>query len=382
MTKPLASVTRMIKRISVYGQILYRTRAWQTKTVTRRRGTFNDLTFSPCLHPLERFQYRTRFWTTRVVVLMAEGKAKRLLTLREVERVDQQVLGKGAYGVVYAVKYNRKVCAAKQIHPIFVEDQVNPDEKKKVEVNFLRECEQCRDLCHPECHPNIVEFLGVYYPQAAEVHSNIPVMVMELMDKSLTAYLEDNKSVAETTLSVKASILLDVARGLTYLHTRSPAVMHRDLSPNNVLLKKVVNKSGELLIAKIADLGVAKAIRAEKKSTQSKLSMMPGTQDFMPPEATQDNPIYDLSIDVFSFGGIVLFVATHKWPSPTSWLADPYCDEPKALTEVQRRKKYLDQMSGKMKDLKSLVMSCLSNNPSKRPTMDKVYNQLTEFKVW
>ena len=56
-------------------------------------------------------------------------------------------------------------------------------------------------------------------------------MVMELMDASLTTYATQ----PNVSLKRKLSILHDVAEGLSYLHANQ--VIHRDLSPNNVLIK-------------------------------------------------------------------------------------------------------------------------------------------------
>ena len=74
---------------------------------------------------------------------------------------------------------------------------------------------------------------------------------------------------------VKLSMLLDVSRGLWYLHTHHPPIVHRDLSPNNILLTSQ-------FVAKISDLGVAKVIQADSENIMTRA---PGTVDFMPPEA-------------------------------------------------------------------------------------------------
>ena len=75
---------------------------------------------------------------------------------------------------------------------------------------------------------------------------------------------------------------------MSHLHARRPAVVHRDLSSNNVLL----SGKGHFVV-KISDLGTAKMIRADSKQTKSRLTTAPGTLHFMPPEALEeDDPVY------------------------------------------------------------------------------------------
>ena len=97
----------------------------------------------------------------------------------------------------------------------------------------------------------------------------------------------------------------------------------------------------------------------------------------MAPKALRKIPVYGVELDVFSYAGIMLFVATHKWPSPADQIQlDPETDEPVALSEVKRRKEYLDEMMGAAEGLRPLVESCLSNNPAKRPTIAEVSKKL------
>ena len=286
-----------------------------------------------------------------------------------IESVGEEI-GRGAYGKVYTVKYCGLICAAKEIHSILVGDDVGQEERRRVKEGFLRECHHCSALKHP----NIVRFLGVYYPNR---DSNIPAMIMELMDESLVSYM---KKLPKDALMKKGSILIDVAEGLSYLHAQTPIVIHRDLSPNNILLKK---GKGEIPTAKISDLGVARIIKADDRKTQRMLTKVPGTVDFMPPEALARSPVYGVGIDVFSFGGIMLFVATHKWPSPIEQVGfDPVTDKLVARSEVERRQEYLDEMTGDMEGFKPLVESCLSNNPAERPTMPAVSKALKVSMVY
>ncbi|XP_065905172.1 tyrosine-protein kinase Fer-like isoform X2 [Dysidea avara] len=292
------------------------------------------------------------------------------ITLTDVDH-EYSELGRGAYGIVYTVKYCGVVCAAKKIHSILVDDGVEPEEKEAMKNSFIRECYQCSVLSHP----NIVTLFGVHYPD----QSGIPVMIMELMDESLTKHIEQNKKVL---MKEKIGILLDVARGLCYLHTLNPPVIHRDLSPNNILLKQLPASSAVdcLWVAKLADMGVAKSINPNVKKLQ-RLTKAPGTADFMPPEVLSDNPIYDTSLDVFSFGGIILFVAIHTWPTPTQpTIMDPVTDKLIALTEVERRKKFLDKMTGETKQLKAQATSCLDNKAVRRPTIVVIVKELELLK--
>jgi len=128
------------------------------------------------------------------------------------------------------------------------------------------------------------------------------------------------------------------------------------------------------LVAKIGDLGVAKVVRADSTKTRSKLTTAPGTLHFMPPEALDDaDPIYGTPVDVFSFGGIALHVFSEEWPTPSgAKIRDPTTNEMVSLSEVSRRKKYLDKMTGRAIELKPLIERCLDDDPIKRPTMGEV----------
>ena len=143
--------------------------------------------------------------------------------------------------------------------------------------SFMRECRQCSTLRHP----NVIQFLGVYYPtgMGGANRMRLPVMVMEMMADSLTSFVEKHEKIP---VHIKYSIVRDVSLGLCYLHNHDPPTVHRDLSPNNVLLTAHH-------VAKINDLGVVKVIKADSRKTMTKA---PGTVDFMPPDCLDDAPKY------------------------------------------------------------------------------------------
>ena len=273
-------------------------------------------------------------------------------------------LGCGAYGRVFTVKYRGVVCAAKEIHP-FLSKTASPVDEKVIIDNFVRECHRC-SLIH---HPNIVQFLGVYY---SSKKSNLPIMVMELMNTSLSFFVKNQSKIPMKT---KISILHDVSLGLNYLHTRNPVVIHRDLSPNNVMLTSQ-------LVAKIGDLGVAKVMRANSRQTRSRLTKIPGTVDFVPPETLEAKPIYGTAVDVFSFAAIALHVFAEEWPKPCGQRRqDPVTKKLMAVTEVERRQKYLDKIPKGVTSLKHLLEQCLDDDPDERPPIQEISEMIEALKV-
>ena len=215
-------------------------------------------------------------------------------------------------------------------------------------------------------HPNVIQFLGVYYPTGVGGANTVrlPVMVMEMMADSLTSFVNKHQMIP---IHIKYSIIHDVSLGLCFLHNHDPPIVHRDLSPNNVLLTAHH-------VAKISDLGVAKVIKAESRKMMTKA---PGTVDFMPPEALARSPVYGPPMDVFSFAGIILHTFNQQWPSPSEQVQFyPKTRKRVALSEVERRQQYLDKMIGEAEVLRPLVEECLDDDPAVRPTIATVCERI------
>ena len=288
----------------------------------------------------------------------------RILTLEDVIPQNKE-LGRGAYGKVFTVNHMGLPCAAKKIHSLLL-DGVSLEEKKAIKDGFIRECFHSSLIRHP----HIVQFMGVYYTE----RSDLPIMVMELMDTSLTSFIEKNQS--KFAVQTKLSVLYDVSLGLSHLHGRCPAVVHRDLSSNNVLLNSN-------LVAKISDLGMAKMIRADSKQTRSRLTTAPGTLHFMPPEALdEEDPIYGTPVDVFSFAAVGLHLFSEKWPTPSGHKKrDPTTKSMISLSEVERRQQYLDSMTIEGAALKDMVRRCLDDDPDQRLPIQEVSQMIKSVKV-
>ena len=198
----------------------------------------------------------------------------------------------------------------------------------------------------------------------------LPVIVMEKMQYSLKGFVEKYAN-SSIPLSVKLSILSEVCLGLRYLHTRTPPIVHRDLAPNNILVSR-------FLEAKITDLGVAKAMQTT--GSVRTMTKGPGAVSFMPPECLAKKPKYGLPMDIFSLGGVILFIATQQWPDPVSWIHFDDSGQKTFLTELERRQQYLDEMTGGTMDLKPLVTRCLDDNPGNRLPIAEVTEKIRVLK--
>ena len=272
--------------------------------------------------------------------------------LKGVIDLDDEI-GSGAYGVVKSVSVHGTICAAKDVHKILLQ-HVSKRESAAVKQKFMQECVHCSKLLHP----NIVQFLGIYYPSE---HAELPWLIMEKLNTSLTDYVEKRRC-DKIYFPVKVSIFYDILLGLQFLHAQK--IIHRDLSSNNILLTK-------FLVAKIADLGMAKLVDPSKIISQSK---QPGTPVFMPPEALNDHSKYNRSIDVFSFGCVMIHLMSQEFPYPDSVMClDKSVGRYVSRSQIECREKYLGKIH-KPPGLKKLILESIDDVPDKRPSIIELLN--------
>ncbi|ROL46879.1 Serine/threonine-protein kinase WNK3 [Anabarilius grahami] len=91
-----------------------------------------------------------------------------------------------------------------------------------------------------------------------------------------------------------------ILKGLQFLHTRTPPIVHRDLKCDNIFI------TGPTGSVKIGDLGLATLMRT------SFAKSVIGTPEFMAPEMYEEH--YDESVDVYAFGMCMLEMATSEYP--------------------------------------------------------------------
>ena len=255
--------------------------------------------------------------------------------------------------MVLRLEYRGLKCAGKQLYPVLYEQGVG-DTVRRFE-------DECRLLAQMR-HPNIVQFIGIYFEEG----SRVPILVMEFLPTTLARCIDTYGVLPE---EVSYSILHDVALGLYHLHSQTPLIVHRDLSANNVLLTPNMT-------AKISDLGVAKILNLTPRK-MSRMTRAPGTPDYMPPEAMRVNPRYDARIDEFSYGVLMIHVLCGRWPMP----CEPVRVNPRnraellPVSEAECRDEYLRDI-GNAHPLMDLILRCVSNDPEQRATAAQMVQRM------
>ncbi len=286
-------------------------------------------------------------------------KAHLLQDVQGLEEGDKDVddLDSGAYGFVFKVSVAGLPCMAKKLHRILTNKEVSANDRKCIQGKFYDECVLLSKLSHP----NIVHFVGVCYGKSK---SDL-MLVMERLKSDLATFVEKRKNIP---ISIKVSILLDISYGLLYLHNQTPPLIHRDLTAPNILLTEDCR-------AKIADLGVSKFLTDPHIIKQT---MAPGNLSYMAPETKIKNPQYNTSMDIFSFGHLVLHTSIQSWPE-TFRVTNFRKVEPGKM-EIAERKDVLEEQMTKSHPLYQLAINCLQDEPKVRPStadLNKTLNQLS-----
>ena len=297
---------------------------------------------------------------------MAQGQQDRAFRFENVAifKEEDSQLGVGSYGAVYKAKCDQLPCAAKILHPVLF--QTNDPGSRRILERFEQECGFLSSIRHP----NIVQYLGV----CRDRDSRLPVLLMELLDSSLTKYLETSNK--PLPYHVQVDLCFDIALAIAYLH--SNGIIHRDLSGNNVLIV-----AGSR--AKVTDFGMSKLVDASSRITRRTLTQCPGTEVYMPPEALKEPPVYTKKLDCFSFGVLVVQTQTRLYPNPgprnreVPFPASPTGRIQVPVLDVERRKEQIDTIPP-AHPLLPVATECLKYNQEDRPSAQQLCEQLATLK--
>uniref|UniRef100_UPI00398E669C mitogen-activated protein kinase kinase kinase 7 isoform X4 n=1 Tax=Pristiophorus japonicus TaxID=55135 RepID=UPI00398E669C len=249
----------------------------------------------------------------------------------------EEVVGRGAFGVVCKAKWRGKDVAIKQIES---------ESERKAFIVELRQLSRVT-------HPNIVKLYGACL--------NPVCLVMEYAEGgSLYNVLHGAEPLPYYTAAHAMNWCLQCAQGVAYLHGMKPkALIHRDLKPPNLLLVA----GGTVL--KICDFGTACDIQTHMTNNK-------GSAAWMAPEVFEGSN-YSEKCDVFSWGIILWEVITRR--KPFDEIGGPAFRIMWAVHNGTRP----PLIKNLPKPIESLMTRCWSKDPAQRPSMEEIVRIMTHL---
>jgi len=167
-------------------------------------------------------------------------------------------IGTGGYGSVYKAELPcGKVVALKKLHRLEAE---NPT----FDMSFRNEVKMLTEIRHR----NIIKLHGFC------LHKRCMFLVYEYMERgSLFCVLNNDVEAMELDWRKRVNIIKDTAHALSYMHHECiPAIVHRDITSNNILLNSKLE-------AFVSDFGTAKLLDPDS----SNQTLVAGTYGYIAP---------------------------------------------------------------------------------------------------
>ncbi|EEF45788.1 serine/threonine-protein kinase EDR1 [Ricinus communis] len=247
-------------------------------------------------------------------------------------------IGIGSYGEVYHADWNGTEVAVKK----FLDQDLSGDAL----VQFKCEAEIMLRLRHP----NVVLFMG-----AVTRPPHLSILTEFLPRGSLYRLLHrPNPQIDEKR---RMRMALDVAKGMNYLHTSHPPIVHRDLKSPNLLVDKN-------WVVKVCDFGLSRLKHHTFLSSKSTA----GTPEWMAPEVLRNEPANE-KCDVYSFGMILWELATCQIP----WKG---LNPMQVVGAVGFQNKRLEIPEDVDPAIAEIINDCWQREPDLRPSFSQLISQL------
>ncbi|GMF41850.1 unnamed protein product [Phytophthora fragariaefolia] len=311
-----------------------------TSPTTGQRSTYaNTKDFSGSVGP----QSSAGLWDDEVIATSRIPREKVLV---------QQLISRGGYGEIYYGLYNGEQVALKMLQP---------EMRKSIKhVNdFLNEVRLKAVLDHPR----IVHFVGIAWDSLSDLCAVLEYMEGGDLRALLASYdAQDHELGFDRT---KVTIALHIAHALTYLHSLSPPVLHRDLKSKNILLTSDLE-------AKLTDFGIS------RERVDTTMTAGVGTSLWMAPEVMMGKR-YDDKADVFSFGVVLSELDLHTLPyshSKGNSESGRKVPETAILQMVALGKIRVEFSPLALDSMVVLANTCVALKPEDRPTAAEVLYRL------
>ena len=223
----------------------------------------------------------------------------------------QETIGKGGFGVVSKV---RELATG----ALYAMKKLPFDNEGKSNDNIIREI---FNIIKMRSHDNIVQWHDIF-----RTHENKLVIVMDLCNTDLDTFL---KSKENRVWDVLFDLAEQITAGIAFLHTHDPPVIHRDIKPQNILLK--IDPETKKIVVKIADFGISNsgdfsqiiddATKSEMHQIIKSITHVGGTLPFLAPEffaaldgqgLTDGRFRIDASVDIFALGLVFAFMFSYN----------------------------------------------------------------------
>ena len=248
-----------------------------------------------------------------------------------------KLLGEGAFGKAYLAKSDKEN-QKYVIKQVIMEDMTDQEKRETFnEAVILKKLD----------HPNIIKFKEVFLQRKPKEALNIVTEFADGGDLAEKIKEQNNKPLSESQI---LDYITQICLALQHIHKKK--IIHRDLKSNNVFLMK----SG---IIKLGDFGIAKGL----KSTWEKARTLVGTPYYLAPEIIENQP-YDSKCDIWALGILLYELMTFKMPFNAVSLP---------LLSIKIKKgEYKPPPSTYSKEIKDLLKSCLTVDPTKRPSINDI----------
>ncbi|KGN50033.1 probable serine/threonine-protein kinase DDB_G0268876 [Cucumis sativus] len=227
-------------------------------------------------------------------------------------------------------------------------------------------------------HPNILQYLCGFLDEEKKEY----FLVTELMSKDLSSYMKDNNGARRRLLfplHVSVDIMLQIARGMEYLH--SQMIYHGDLNPSNVFMKPRNSSEGSYLV-KVSGFGLSSVKNSPPRNSTNQLETNPfiwHAPEVMAEQEQQAPGTVSFfrkteKADVYSFGMLCFELLTGKVP-----FEDSHLQGEKMSRNIRAGERPLFPFPTP-KYLVSLTKRCWHSDPSQRLSFSSICRILRQVK--
>jgi serine/threonine protein kinase len=224
----------------------------------------------------------------------------------ENEYDEKEKLGAGSYGEVFKVNNKNLKDKYFAVKKMKFKNKNEQELLKELEIFTLISKFDDKNILHYHYFwiENMVKQNGANVNRNNESNLNLYIL-MDLCEQTLGDFLEmmeeirlENSNVlSHSKYYISSSIFIEILEGVKYLHKQNPPLIHRDLCPDNILLKIEEN---DRVVVKIADFGLLTIHKYAEQLHESEK----GHIRYIAPEV-RNGGNYDTRADIFSLGMVL-----------------------------------------------------------------------------